>query len=231
MLYNRKDIERQVNELGFLPFFAGEIEGFSIEENLAREHWFPDEGDGVWDWKNDIIIDGDCAYGKLYMGKACFVSMEWYPDLVNWRRANYRPNANEQLILDTVVDHGSLLSRDIKKLCGFQAPPRRRHANPLTRLAAADEPKPKPERRGFDTALTHLQMGCRLLSANFEYSYTRTGERYGWSVARYCTPEEFFGPERMAVPHTPAESRARLLDHLHRALPQASDLQIDHIIA
>ena len=31
------DVEQAVEELGFLPFFANEIPGFSIEEHTPRE--------------------------------------------------------------------------------------------------------------------------------------------------------------------------------------------------
>jgi len=33
------------SELGFLPFFAGEIPGFSVEECCPPEPWFPEEDD------------------------------------------------------------------------------------------------------------------------------------------------------------------------------------------
>lgn len=232
MLYNKNDIVRQVNEWGFLPFFKGEIDGFSIEDQITPECWFDDEdgGYGVWDWKNDIILDADCAYGKFYLGKACFVSSEWFPDLLNWRRSNYKPSADEEVILAAVEEHGSLLSREIKKMCGYTAPPRRRISNPVERLATKDQPKPKPERKGFDGAITRLQAGCRLITATFEYNYDRQGRRYGWSVARYCTPEEYFGSERIAVGRTPAESRKRLVAHLAKVLPQATRKQIDRIV-
>ena len=32
---NRKDLVTMVNEIGFLPFFSGRIEGFSLEENIS----------------------------------------------------------------------------------------------------------------------------------------------------------------------------------------------------
>ncbi|MBR6843785.1 MAG: hypothetical protein IKM79_01680 [Bacteroidales bacterium] len=232
MLYNKHDIQRTVKTLGFLPFFKGEVEGFSIEEQITPDYWFRDEegGYGVWDWKNDIIVDGDCAYGKLYRNKACFVSMEWYPDLANWRRSQHQPSADEQLILNTIQEHGSLLSREVKKLCGYNAARRRLSSNPLERLAAKELPKPKAERKGFDSAITRLQMSCRLLTADFEYNLDRQGNRYGWSIARYCTPEDYFGTARMMTGRTPEESRQRLTAHLTAVLPQASPKQIARII-
>ena len=188
-----------------LPFFRGEVEDFSIEETISPDYWFPDgdEQEGVWEWKNDIIVDGDCAYGKFYRSKACFVSMEWFPHLVNLRRSAYQPTAAEQQMLEAVQQSGSLLSRELKKMFG---------------------------KRGFDSAITHLQMGCYLVSGGFEYNYTRDGRRYGWSVARYCTPEDFFGPERLQAGCPPKESADRLLAHMRQLLPQASEEQLHRIV-
>lgn len=233
MYYTPHDIAREVLRLGFLPFFQGEIEGFSIEENISPDYWFP-EGDGVegvWEWKNDIIVDADCAYGKFYQGKACFVSMEWFPLLATWRRAHHTLTPDEQLVLDTVRSHGSLLSREIKKMCGYTAPSRRLHGNALERAAQKDNVTKKASvKKGYETTITRLQMGCQLVSAGFEYSYTRDGRRYGWSVTRYCTPEDFFGAERMQVKESPGECRRLLQEHLSHALPQASPTQITQLI-
>lgn len=232
MLFSQRDIEKTINTLGFLPFFKGEIEGFSIEEMITPDYWFSDDdgGYGVWDWKNDIIVDGDCAYGKLYRGKACFVSMEWYPDLVNWRRSRYTPTSDEQTILAAIGEHGSLLSRELKKLCGYTATRPRLTGTPLERLATKELPKLKAERKGFDSAITRLQMSGYLLTADFEYNLDRQGNRYGWSIARYCTPEDYFGSERMSTHRTPGESRQRLAGHLAAVLPQASPAQVERII-
>lgn len=212
MLYTPRDIERTINTLGFLPFFKGEVEGFSIEELISPDYWFDDEegGYGVWDWKNDIIIDGDCAYGKFYLNKACFISMEWFPDVVNWRRSQHTLNDDERVLLDTVVEHGSLLTREMKKMCGYGGK--------------------NPKRKNFDGTVTKLQMSCHLMTAMFEYNYTRDGRRYGWSVARLCTPEDFFGEERIIIPRTPEESRTRLAKHLAKTLPDATEKQIARII-
>ena len=46
-----EDLERLVEEVGFLPFFAGDIEGFSVEECCPPELWFAGDVDGPWEWK------------------------------------------------------------------------------------------------------------------------------------------------------------------------------------
>ena len=80
------DIINLVRKIGFLPFFANDIEGFSIEECCPRELWFADGVDGPWEWKGPIAQSGECIYGKFFRGKAGFVSLEWFPDFANYRR-------------------------------------------------------------------------------------------------------------------------------------------------
>ena len=44
---NRGDLVALVNETGFLPFFSGRIEGFSLEENISYDAWYQ----GRWSGK------------------------------------------------------------------------------------------------------------------------------------------------------------------------------------
>ena len=83
------DILEIISEIGFLPFFANDIQGFSIEENIAPKHWFSGETDGAWEWKGQLAGSGKCMYGKLFRNKAGFVSREWIPDFANYRRDGY----------------------------------------------------------------------------------------------------------------------------------------------
>ncbi|MCR4660282.1 MAG: hypothetical protein K5650_08335 [Bacteroidales bacterium] len=230
MLRNPADVAHLVKRWGMLPFFKGEVEGFSLEEQVQTEFWFPDSGEGVWEWKNEVMELAGCAYGKFYRGKACFVALECFAELANYRRSLHTTDKAGQELLDAVRRNGSLLSRDLKKMCGYTAPRRRLPTNPLER-AVVSENTPKPKAKpGFEAAITRLQMDCRLLIADFEYSYTRQGERYGWSVARYCTPEEYFGPEVLATAHTPQQSRNILLRRLAQSLPQATPEQAERIV-
>ena len=237
MIATKDDIVRLVVERGFLPFFRGEIADFSLEEVTPAELWFPDDelnGMGVWDYKSDIILDADCAYGKFYRNKACFVSMEWFPDLVNYSRSRHHPSADDQAILATLREHRSLLSHELKRLCGYVPVRKPRVTNPLERAFMHDVrpvvPAGTRTRQSFDAAITRLQMAGYVVSAAFEYRHDKRGRRYGWGVARYCTPEDFFGAERMLTDRTPAESRDRLLCHLSLLLPHATSAQIERII-
>ena len=131
-----EDLEKLVAKMGFLPFFANSIEDFSIEEFTPQELWFSDEEEDPWEWKGPVIRNFNCAYGKLFQKKAGFVSMEWFPELVNYRRAMYNLKAEPlqsmgNVIYKTVTEHESLLSKEIKALCGYKKQPVKRSVNPF----------------------------------------------------------------------------------------------------
>ena len=96
-----EDVARLVDELGFLPFFHNPVEGFSLEEMLPPEFWFPDEGEGIWEWKGPVIARAGCAYGKFFRGKACYISREWFGDFANLRRGRAL-TPDEEWILGTL---------------------------------------------------------------------------------------------------------------------------------
>lgn len=116
---NYMELEKLVMKTGFLPFFKNEIPGFSIEETVLPELWFSEDEDGPWEWKGPVIRNGKCTYGKLFNGKAGFVSMDWYPELINYRRAVFQFTETEKLIYNVLVEHESLLTKELKSLCGF----------------------------------------------------------------------------------------------------------------
>lgn len=237
-LYGADDLEQAVRKMGFLPFFRNDIPEFSIEEFTPAEHWFADGADGPWEWKGIVAGNGNCAYGKLFRGKAGFVGMDWFPELVNYRRAAYPldldPEGKARLIYNTVVRHESLLSKEIKTLCGFRKP-RSRGFDPVDRWESRERRKLQRKagsNAGFETLMTRLQMGTWLVAAAFEYEYDKHDRPYGWGIARYVTPEALFGADRILAcsGHTPEESKCRLTEYLTMLLPQASEAQILRLI-
>ena len=237
IIHSREDIEKQIKEWGFLPFFADSIPGFSLEEMTPPELWFPEDDlsdMGVWDYKTDIILEADCAYGKFYKKKACFISMDWFPDFVNYRRSRYVLTPDEQSILNVLAEHHSLLSKELKRLSGYLPKKTPRISNPINRLILEETKishrKAKTDKESFDTAITRLQMAGYIVSAAFEYNYDKQGKRYGWGVARYCTPEDFFGEDRINVKYDAQTSYEKLYSHLREILPHAQEEQIKQII-
>ena len=54
-----------VDEIGFLPLFQNEIDGFSVEENTAALAWWTGDPDqDPWEWRTLITRNGRVAYDK-----------------------------------------------------------------------------------------------------------------------------------------------------------------------
>ncbi|MBP5688564.1 MAG: hypothetical protein J6X22_08005 [Muribaculaceae bacterium] len=205
-----------INELGFLPLLDGGVAGFSAEEMVDPECRYVATADGwdwpLWKWKGPIITEGNCVYGKFFAGKAGFVSKQWWPDWCNWRRSTKpAPAAGsiEETILFTLQEHGSLITRELRALCGFSG---------------------GKMRSRFDSYVTRLQMQCRIITEDFIYPRDRHGREYGWGWSLLTTPERLLGKELCECNNTPEQSRTLVAEHLHHILPNASKAQIDRII-
>ena len=75
-----EDVIARIHEVGFLPLFATEIPGFSVEEHTYAFDWWSDDPDrDPWAWRMEIASRDDIAYGKFFDRKAGFISMPWFP--------------------------------------------------------------------------------------------------------------------------------------------------------
>lgn len=233
MVETQEQLESVIAEWGFLPFFKNAIEGFSVEEIVAPDLLFGEHGEeGAWQWKGPIISHWQSAYGKFFGGKAGFVSLEWLPDFVNWRRALYprrKMGADARRILSVLVEQESMLSKQLKVASGFTLSRKRRCFNP-------DDPsEPIVNKRNgtaFDSLIAGLQMGTYVCIADFEYQVSRKGEPYGWGVARYCTPEAMYDIDwKGAVEgRTPRQSFGRMEAHISRLFPCADMKKIERMV-
>ena len=53
-----------IDEVGFLPLFRNEIEGFSAEEHTSPRFWWNGDREQVpWEWREIIARTGTVAYG------------------------------------------------------------------------------------------------------------------------------------------------------------------------
>ena len=218
-VYSFEDLARLVQDLGFFPFFKNSIPGFSVEEHTPSELWFSQDDDGPWEWKGPVIQETGCAYGKLFQGKAGFISSEWFPDFANYRRGGYDFDTRyeyglvrhqDRLVHDVLAEYDSLLSTDLKRLCDFG----------------------KGGRKGFDGIMERLQMQGYAVISDFEYRLDRHGNSYGWGVARYAIPEHYFGESftEQVYSQTVEESRQRIVGYLRELLPDASEREILKIV-
>ncbi len=206
-----------IQQVGFLPLLYSGIPGYSADEAVDPECRYVLLDDGswdwpLWDWKGPIVTEGNCVYGKFFNKKAGFVSRDWWPDLYNWRRhAHPAPPAGsiEETILMTLREHGSLITRDLRRLCGFTEPRMRSR---------------------FDGYVTRLQMACRVVTEDFVYPRDKHGHKYGWGWALLTTPEQLLGRDACQCDRTPQESLDRILDHMGRLLPRATRKQLTKLI-
>ena len=211
-----------IEALGIVPFFENPILGYSIEEMTPRENWFDGQEDlrlTPWDWKIPCVQSGDVAYGKfLWGGKAAFATVEWYAELMNWRRSQekYRLLPDQQRVLDYLAEHDTIGIKEIRALLGVK-------------------------KSAADALMTKLQMQCRAVTGDITRVYRGPDLHYnGWQVSSFCTPESLFcvdalpGPggfpfgeaRTLDVDHSPAESLALLIEHIRSISPAATEKQI-----
>ena len=216
---NASQLEAVVNEIGLLPFWSSGFPGYSLAEMTAPGYWFEDGVDGAWEWREELAGGGRIAYGKLFRNKAGFVSMDWYPDLCNYRRDGYDFDARYddglasrrcKLIMDALVKNGPLLTHEIKRCAGF----------------GGDGEK------GFEAALSILQMQTYITVKEFVYKRDKYGKPYGRGVGRYALAEDVFGEEVTTGKYEtePFASRDAIAAHLSSLLPDADFTTIHKFI-
>ena len=221
VIKTENDLIKAINKFGFLPFFANAVDGFSVEEHIAPEHWYT-AGNGQWDaweWKGSIIRKTGCAYGKFFNRKAVYISKEWFPDFANYRRDGYDFDARyddglagyaDKVLFELVDNNAPIISKKLKKIGDYR----------------------KGGVKGFDTAITRLQEQCYVLTSDFVYMTDKYGKRYGWGVAEYSTPEKFMGADftENVYKREPEQSYRLILEHLKKVLPQALESEIKRLL-
>lgn len=215
-----QELKELIGKMGFVPFFRNEVRGFSLEEHIAPERWYG-AGDSwdAWEWKGPVIRQTGCAYGKFLRNKAMYVSAEWFPDFANYRRDGYD--------FDARYDDGlaSFHDKELYELLEANAPV-------LSKTLKRDGNYGRNGRKGFDGIITRLQRQCYVLVSDFRYASDRHGNRYGWGIAEYSTPEKMYGAEFSDAVYrrTPEESYERVLGQFKRMLPDVGEAQIRRLL-
>ncbi len=217
-----EEMMKLIEEVGFVPFFENEIEGFSLEEHIGDGCWYYDGNDSfwpAWEWKGPVIQKMKCAYGKFLRGKAMYISPKWFPDFANFRRDGYDFDAryedglasyHDKELFELLDSKAPVMSKELKQIGGYG----------------------KNGKKGFDTAITRLQKQCYIITSDFRYAVDKFGNEYGWGIAEYSTPEKFFGKKftDAVYKRTPEESYARVVKQLKKILPDAEQGQIERIL-
>ena len=217
-LHSAAELTEYINKVGMLPLLRllpGL--GWSAEEVVDDDCQYVVLPDGgwewpLWDWKGDLIREGGCAYGKFFLGKAAFISKDWWSDFCNYRRSTHPYPAEdsiEEAILETLKLNGSMITRDLRKACGFTMP---------------------KMRSKFDGFISRLQMGSYIVTKDFVYPHDKHGKPYGWGWSLLTTPEDLFGREACHPDRSPEESRQRLMEHLKELIPEADENLLNRIL-
>ena len=219
-LHSPEDLLALVSETGFLPLFSNDIPGFSVEEHTpAADWWTDDPATDPWAWRQVLAPNPFVAYGKFFDKKAGFVSLEWFPAFANYRRDGYDYEGMYEdgklsgrcwrilqvLGLDGNAVGNGMLSGEIRKQAGLE--------------------------KGFEGALTELQMKSFLIMSDFRRKKNRRGEEYGWHVAELMTPETKWGYDTVNFcDERPEESWERIRRQVRRHFPRAGDPEIRKLL-
>lgn len=217
-LHSAAELTEYIDKVGMLPLLSiVPTLGWSAEEVVDDDCQYTVLPDGgwewpLWEWKGEIIRESGCAYGKFFLGKAAFISKDWWPDFCNYRRSTHpypTEGSIEEDILETLKINGSMITRDLRKACGFT------------------EPKMRSK---FDNFITRLQRGGYIVTEDFVYPHDKHGKQYGWGWSLLTTPEDLFGREACHPNRTPEESRQRLMSHFSEMFPDVSEIFINRIL-
>jgi uncharacterized cupin superfamily protein len=222
----KQDLIAAVREYGILPYFATSIPGFSLEEHCSPWVLFNDTEENTWEWKGPVIRETGCAYGKFFEKKAAYVRRDLFLDLANYRRDGYDFDARyddglakfqDKQLYDLIDENAPVLSKVLRRSGGY---------------AYSGRWQKTEGKKGFDTTVTRLQEQCYVIISDFVYSTDKKGNRRGWGVAEYSTPEKFMGAafSEQVYQRSPQESYARLLEHLARLFPRAAEKDLKRFL-
>ena len=219
-----------IKEVGFLPLFANEIEGFSAEEHVSPRYWWTgDRDEDPWEWREIIASSHEVAYGKFFDKKAGFISVEWLPYFVNSRRGGYdfdarwedgQASRREKKIMDFFIGQDKdgdsvfkdikILSTELKKQAGFG----------------------KGGEKNYPGVITQLQMETYLIISDFRRRENKRGEEYGMPVSILLPPETVWGYETVTAAYNekPSESWKRIVERTKELYPDAEKQDIIRLI-
>lgn len=219
-----------IRRVGFMPFFAGEIPGLSVEEHTPLGAWWTgNRATDPWEWREAVAAAHEVAYGKFFDGRAGFISQEWLPHFANARRngwdfdgkwQNGDASHRERAIMEHFVDPESedeptftgatILSTELKRMAGFG----------------------KGGEKNFPGVLTGLEMQLYLVIGGFRRRTNRRGGEFGMPVSVIMAPESLWGYERMTAAYveSPAESWQKIYNHARQMAPGADEKALARLV-
>lgn len=229
-LHSADDLEKAVEELGFLPLFAGdEVPGFSVEEMTDPSIWWTgDPATDPWEWRETLANRGNVAYGRFFHGRAGFVSRQYLPYFVNYRRDGYDFDAHWD---------DELASERQKKIMDLFAIPEDAEVTATPELFTFEVKKQAGfgtgKEKNFEGTLTSLEMELYLVVSGFEQRRNKKGAAYGMACGKLTTPEARFGRDLVTSKYTedPKKSLESLVFRVQELFPGSEERQILRLLA
>ena len=221
-VYSKGELCELIEEIGFLPYFSNEMRGFSVMDITRGMKWWSDIPElDPWDWRVQISGEHKIAYGKLFKGNAGFVSLKWYPVFANFRRNGYD--------FQSRYEEGLASYKSKQIMLHFESTGTELASNALKRAAGFG----KEGLKGFEGAITALQMQTYLTVSGFRQRLNKRGEPYGWNVGYFSTPEDVFGEAVVTSCYgeAPEVSREKIVDRLAEYVHTAFDAEIRKFIS
>ena len=215
-----------IRKIGFLPLFANEITGFSVEERTTAESWW--SGDTVsdpWEWRIVLSAHPEIAYGKFFDKKAGFIHKDFFPVFANYRRNGYD--------FDALSDEGLVSARSKKIMDVFaldeEAVGKEIMGNELKEMAGFGKDGGE---KNFNGILIELQMQTYLIVSAFRQRVNKKGDYYGWHLAALETPETKWGYKFVSSSYKeePSASWVKIIKRVRRFFPDADEKDIQKLL-
>lgn len=222
LLRTADDLLELLRHIGFLPLFAGEIAGFSVEERtLASSWWSGDIQSDPWEWRIALAGHPEIAYGKFFDKKAGFIHRDFFPVFANYRRNGYD--------FDSLFDEGLVPHRAKKIMDVFEqineAGGNEIMSNELKEKAGFNK---EGGEKNFEGVLTELQMQTYLIVSDFRQRKNKNGEDFGWHIGVMKMPETKWGYDFISSQYNeePSDSWQKIVAQIRSFFPHADEQQI-----
>ncbi|MCD8118440.1 MAG: hypothetical protein LUE29_02920 [Lachnospiraceae bacterium] len=215
-----QELVNWINEIGFLPLFRNEIEGFSVEEHTADACWWTDNPEqDPWIWREIIARSQKVAYGKFFGKRAGFISLDWFPVFANYRRDGYDfdarwddelANIRHKKIMDRFETRQEYMGVQLKREAGFG----------------------KDGEKNFAGIVTELQMQTYLVIKDFRRKVNKRGSEYGMPVCIYSKPEDIWGYDMVTASYceNPSSSWEKIWNQAKKLYPMATEEQLVKVL-
>ena len=223
MISNYDEFCAELTKAGFTLASGGNDEGvFSLlgQAGGAVKWHTGDPVTDPWEWRMRVLNEReDIAYGKVFFGKAGYITEEWYPYFLAVRRGGkdfdeaYSEGTISRLsktVYDLIRKNGGLSLHEVKALGGF---------------GKEDSPK-------IEKALTDLQTGLFITISGHKKKISKSNADFGWITSVFRLTESFWPPSvfEKAASVNSAEAEEAITGRIYRLNPSADGKKVKRFI-